>query len=610
MTTAPRAWAAPAQRLRRSVQCGTQYRLALLRSNPLPVAAIVLAGVLSYTILGPVVSVLSASVRAHAGDPGVTALPGHVTTAYLQRIFTSIVANQLFWTPLLHSIELTVLTTVAAIVLGVGAGWLIARTDVWGGARWNGILLLSYMVPSWAFAQTWLTVFKNDNAAGGTGLLQSAGITVPNQIAYGLLPSVVVLSLHLCPLVTALAVDAFARMDAAQEEAAVLFGAGRVTILRRLMLPGIRPAAASAALLIAASVIGDFGVPYVLGLPVQYNVLATSLYGELTNDRQGTAAVLASVIMILGVLLITGDSLLARNNKRFESVSGGTMKLQRTRLRKGRPIAFALLVFFAAVSFIGPLIILAGSTFVNKLGQVSLSDLTLKYWWHGTGNADFPNGLLRTSDFWQAMRNTALVAGSAAVLAALIGLLAAVLVKNAPGWLGWLLRWLTFLPHLVPGIALAAGLITLFIVRRGPIPPLYGTLTLVVIAMVIVHLPFAARTGIAAASQLGGELTEAARVTGAGWFSALRRVTIPLLRRAFATCLIFPFISGLKELTLVVMLSTVGMQFLPALSLEFSDRGYTQQANGVTFVITLIAVVGGVVARRLGGGGMGAALAT
>ncbi|HKD97645.1 MAG TPA: iron ABC transporter permease [Micromonosporaceae bacterium] len=585
-----------------------QYRLATLRSNPMPILAIALAAVLVYAILGPVESVLSAAFVAHAGDPGVTQLPGHGTTFYLERMFSSRAADRLFYQPLWHSIELTALTAALTIALGVGAGWLAARTDVWGGVRWNGILIVAFMVPSWAFAQTWLTIFKNEHAAGGTGVLQSLGVRVPDALAYGLIPSVIVLSLHLFPLVMALSIDAFGRIDAAQEEAAVLLGASRLTVVRRIMLPGIRPTVLSAAMLIAAGVMGDFGAPYVLGLPVGYNVLATSLYGELKNNRQGTAAVLATVVTLLGVLLIAGDSSLTRGAKRFQTLTGGTMRLQPIRLRFARPFAFALLVILAIVAFAGPLLILAGSTFVDKLGHVSLADLTTRYWWQGTGNRDFPTGLLRSADFWIGLRNTAAVAALAAIVCAIVGLVAAVLIRNSPGWIGSLLRQLTFLPHLVPGVALAAGLIALFVVPRGPIPALYGTFTLIIIGMVISHLPFATRTGIAAVSQFGGELDDAARMSGAGWLSTLRRVTVPLLRRTFGAAALFPFISGLKELTLIVMLSTISMQFLPALSLDLSEHGYTQQANAVTTVITLLAVAGGILARRLGG--MGAALAT
>lgn len=589
-----------------------RYGLARLVSNPLPALAAGAVLIFTCLILGPVLSVLSAAFVAGAADPGVTAPPGAFTWYYWQRMLTSTAAGRLFWEPLLHTFQLTIAATALTILLGVMAGWLVSRTDVPFARHWLGLMLLAYMIPSWAFAQSWLTVFKNGSAAGAPGFLQAAGVVTPDWLAYGLVPSALVLALHRFPLVMVLSADAFGRIDAAQEEAARLVGAGRRTILFDVMLPAIRPALLSAALLTVANAIGDFGVPYVLGLPVDWDVLATSLYGELRNDRRGTASVLAVAITVIGMVLIYSDTLLARGARRFETVSGSTARTELTHLRAGRWPALGFLALLGLFAFGLPLFVLATSTIMRRTigGRLTLDNLTLDFWWFGTGDRDFPDGLLQSGEFWHAAWNTLWVAALAAGICAVVGLVVGILIKNAPGVIGGALRQITFLPHLLPGIALAGGLIALFNQPRGPIPALYGTFALLVIGMVIDELPFTTRVGISAVSQLGGQLDEAARISGARWYAALWRVDTPLLTGALGSAVIFPFVSCMKDLTLVVMLfigSTPA--FLPQLALDLGENGLDQEANAVTLVITILAVTGGVLARRFGKGSASAAIA-
>jgi iron(III) transport system permease protein len=584
-----------------------RYRLAKLKSNPLPALAVLMTVVFVYLIVGPVVSVLRAAFVAHAADPGVTAPDGAFTTYYWHRMIVSAQAGRLFWTPLEHTVQLMLLSTALAIGLGVIGGWLVARTNVYFARGWIVLLPIAYMIPSWAFAKSWMDVFKNDNAAGSPGLFQGLGIQTPDWLAYGLFPSSLIIALHRFPLVMMLAGDALLRVDSAQEEAARLLGASRRTVLTKVMLPAIRPALLSATILTIANAAGDFGVPYVLGLPVRWNVLATTLYGELRNDRQGTASVIAIVITAIGIALICADALLSRGAKRFETVRGGTTKHEVTRLGAGRLFGTIFLGVITLLSLAMPLMVLIGSTFVAN--RKDGGGFTLDYWWFGTDDRDFRTGLLKMGEFWQGLWNTVWVAALAATVCAVLGLVVGVLIKNSPGRIGFALRQITFLPHLLPGIALAAGLITLFVVPRGPIPALYGTFSIIIIGMVISELPFTTRVGVSSVSQLGGELEDAARMSGAGWFTSLRKVVAPLLTGAFSTAFVFPFISCMKDLTLIVMLASLTMSFLPSLALDLDEKGIDQAANGVTLVITLIAVIGGIVTRRFARESAGAAIA-
>jgi hypothetical protein len=70
----------------------------------------------------------------------------------------------------------------------------------------------------------------------------------------------------------------------------------------------------------------------------------------------------------------------------------------------------------------------------------------------------------------------------------------------------------SFLPYLIPSIAFGAIYLALFSKSIGPMPPLYGTFSLLVLVCVAKNLPFSARSGISSMMQVAGELEEAAAV--------------------------------------------------------------------------------------------------
>jgi iron(III) transport system permease protein len=155
----------------------------------------------------------------------------------------------------------------------------------------------------------------------------------------------------------------------------------------------------------------------------------------------------------------------------------------------------------------------------------------------------------------------------------------------------------------VPGIAFAAAFLSLFAVARGPVPALYGTPLILVLALIAEKMPYASRSGIAAMTQLGKEAEEAARIAGAGWFARIRRIVIPIQAAPLATVLL-PFISGIKGVSLFVILATPATDVLTTWSLRLIDYNYQQAANAVVLMIALISWAGTVIIQKITGTGL------
>jgi iron(III) transport system permease protein len=579
-----------------------RYRGRVLLADPTTFLGVLLVIIFGYLVIAPLVSVLSDAVRVQFGDEGVTGQEaGAPTSYYLWRVFRSAISGALFWQPLVNTIVVAVGVTVFAFVVGGSMAWLVTRTNVPGRKFLAGALVVPYMLPSWTFALAWLTLFKNGRSGGTPGYLESWGVRTPDWLAYGAVPTIVALGLHYYPFVLLLFGNALRRMDSQLEESARVLGAGRGQALRSVVLPLLLPSISSATLLIFGRILGTFGTPYILGLPANYTLLSTSLYRSIRSRAPGAAAVIAAAIVVLGVLVVIIDMRLVREQRRFVTI-GGKGGMDRTSdLRRWRWPAFALGggVFF--VSVVLPLGVLLLSTLTITPGLWGAENFTLRYWFaESIPNAvGFPHGVLRGGELYEAMWNSLRVVGLAALICGAVGLLVGYVVVRTPSRrVSGVLRQVSFLPYLVPGIAFAAAYLTLFAVPRGPIPALYGTVTLLVLVLVVTHLPYASRSGIAAMMQLGKDPEEAAQISGAGWFARLRLIVIPIQKGALATGVVLPFISGLKELSIIIMLATAGLPLLTTLSISLVDYGYTQQANAAVLVIAVLSFTVTYLAQR------------
>lgn len=269
----------------------------------------------------------------------------------------------------------------------------------------------------------------------------------------------------------------------------------------------------------------------------------------------------------------------------------------------------AVIVVVATVA--APLLTLLLSTVMRVPGRFTLDNFTLDFWIAGRleTSVGFPQGVLRSPDLARAAWNSLSIVGLAAIVCGLLGLLIGyVVVRTSSRRISAFLRQASFLPYLVPGIAFAAAYLSLFAVARGPIPALYGTTLLLVLVLVVYHLPYASRSGISAMLQLGREPEEAAQVAGASWLPRVALIVAPILKGALLTGILLPFISGMKELSAIIMLATPGTDVLTTLSVRLVDYGYTPLANAVVLILVVVTFAATFIAQRLTGSSLASGL--
>lgn len=580
-----------------------KYRARIALREPTTFIGLFAALLFTYLIVAPIASLLNDAIRIQFSDVARTGQAlGAFTLHNLQRVFQSAVSPYVFWAPLRNTVQVALGSMAIAVLVGGVMAWLIARTDMWGRKWFATALLVPYMLPSWTLALAWSSLFRNRTAGGQPGWLETFGLEPPDWLAYGQLPVTLVLALHYAPFVLLLFGNALRRLDSQMEDSARMLGAGKFTIARRIVIPLMTPSLLSAMTLIFAKCLGDFGVAYVLGVPVKFDVLATSLFRSVTSRQTGEAAVIAAAIILIGSLSVLIDARLVREARRFVTIgSKGSMNRTSSLGNWRLPMTMtAGLVFTVSVAM--PLLVLFLTTVMRVPGDLSPSNFTLGYWiGHDLPTTAMRDGVLLTPDFWRAAWNSIWIVGLAALFAGVAGLLVGYVVVRSPvRALASFLRYVTFLPYLVPGIAFATASLSIFAVQRGPVPALYGTAAILVIALAADQMPFASRAGIAAMMQLGKDPEEAAQVAGAGWWKRLFAVVIPIQKGSLTAGTLLPFISGLKSLSLVIILAVPGTDLLTTYAIRLLDYGYDQATNAVVIMLCVVAFSGTMLVQRLG----------
>ena len=588
--TAPSAWQA------------WRYRLKVALREPTTLIGVLTALLFTYLIVVPIISIVLDAVRVQFGhERRLGKDVGDLTLYYLDRAFFSPVATDLFWHPLFNTLTVALGAIALSLVIGTVLAWLISRTDMFGRRWFATALIVPYMLPAWTFALAWTTLFKNRTVGGQPGWFEAMGLTPPDWVAYGRFPITIILALHYTPFVILLFGSALRRFDSQLEDSARMLGAHRYQVALQVILPLMRPALLSSMVLIFAKCLGEFGVPYVLGLPVKFEVLSTSLFRSIASRQTGVAGVVAASIMLIGIITLMIDARLVREARRFVTIgSKGSMNRQ-SRLGKMRLPAtgFAAVVFILSVGL--PLLTLALSTVMKMPAKFTFDNFTLDYWIGSNLNTvALQTGVLLSPDLWAAAKNTMMIVGLASLTSGVLGLLVGYVVIRTPvRALSVYLRQVTFLPYLVPGIAFAAAYLSLFAVPRGPMPALYGTVTILILALIADQMPYASRAGISAMTQLGKDPEEAAQIAGAGWFRRMVSIVIPIQKGSLVTGVLLPFISGIKGLSLFVILAVPSTDVLTTYSLRLVDYHYTQAANAVVLIIAGIAYFGTLLAQKL-----------
>jgi iron(III) transport system permease protein len=521
-----------------------------------------------------------------------TAPPGQASVYGLAnwvRAFSDPQTLSALWMSFLFSI----VRLVPSLIFSVTVAWLIARTDMPGGNTIEFLCWLAFFVPDFPLTLAWILLldphfgFLNDIVAM---LPFGGGPWFDPYSFWGIVW--VHLGTGTVWFNVMLLTPVFRRLSATFEEAARVAGANTFRTLLRITLPVLSPMILAIAVLSFIRGLESFNIELLLGTPAGIFVYGTRIYDYLHQEPPafGEATALGSVfLLVLAVLAVVYRGYF-QNRRKFAVVTGQGYSTLRVKLGKWRFLALGGIALWFCVMMLLPLTFLVIGSFMRRYGFFGINQpFTVAHWQSMFGDPLFLGSL----------ENSLIIAATTALLTVLIYSAVGYLLASRRLMAPATLEFLCWLPWVIPGVLLSLGLLWVFLATplRGF---LYGTVWGIAIALAIHDSPVSTQAFKAAFLQLGQDLEEAARVTGASWRYTYRRILLPLVAPVAVTVGMLNFGNALTSISTPVLLYSSESRPLSILLLEYSFTGELERGAALGLMITVIICAMMLIGRRFG----------
>jgi len=551
------------------------------RLPSLPMTILLL--VVGFLVLTPLaLMILNSFQIARPGQPIVWGLDGWVKAFSTPGIIKAIT----------NTFTLAITRQAIALLIGAFFAWLIARTDLPMKGLLEFFFWLSFFLPALPETMGWILLLDPKYGLLNQGLI---GLGVASQPLFNIYSFWGIVWAHMGGSVSVkvmLLAPAFRNLDAALEESSRISGASGWHTFFHIIIPVMMPAILVTTILGIIRSLEAFEIELLLGTPIGLQVYSTKIHELVTWEPPQFAPAMALSTVFLGVLLLMVALQRRYIAKRiYTTVTGRGFSTRRTQLGRWRYPAFALVLSFALVITVLPTILLVTGTFMKLFGFFNIAEpWTLENW----------RATLNDPVLFRSLWNTlAIGLGSGIIGILFYSLIAYVIVKTR--YRGrWLLDFLSWLPWSIPGILLGVALLWTFLQTKIFLP-IYGTIYLLMVAMVIKSMPFGTQMIKSVLLQLGNDLEEASKVCGGTWVDTFRRVILPLTMPALITVGLVGFISAARDISTVVLLGSGKSRTLSLLMLDFAAGAEFEKATVVAVMVVGLVVVAALIARALGG---------
>jgi iron(III) transport system permease protein len=545
-------------------------------------AAVLIA--LGYFLIWPVLLLLINSFNA-ANDwfvePRVWGVKHWVNAFQRPGLIRSLGNSLLVWS----------MTVSISFPIGVAIAWILARTKIPFSHTLEFLFWVSYMVPALPTTIAWITLLDPDLGLINVGLknlfkldqgpfniFTVPGIVWANLMGHGISIKVMLLT------------PAFRNMDSTLEEAARVGGASNLRTLFKVTLPLMITPLVNIFALQLLRVFQSFETEYLLGMPFGFYVYSTKIYTLIRNavPNYGEATVLASLTLVIIALIVPLQRWIIER-RRYTTITG-SFRPGLIDLGIWNYAAFSAIALLLALLTVGPLCVLVMGSFMQRIGYFVLG-FTLEHW----------QLVLTDPVFVKALRTTLTLALSTGIISPLLfSVVAYLLVRTRLPGRG-VLDLMIWSAGAIPGILAGLGLLWVFIGTPG-LNVLFGTIWALLIVVILQGQTTGVNIMKGVLVQVGADMEEAARVSGAGWIRTYFRIWLPLLMPTLVLLAVMSFVSAAGATSSIILLASRDTMTLSLMALEFSSAAINNReaASIISIFIIAFTVSGALLVRYFG----------
>ena len=465
-----------------------------------------------------------------------------------------------------RTMALGLIVAVIATFIGYVFAYTVTRVNIPGKGFFKTMATLPILSPPFVLSLSIIFLF------GKQGLISKNLLGITGSSVYGMKSLIVVQVMSFFPIAYLTLSGILSSIDASVEDAACNMGAGRWKTFWTVTFPLSLPGIISGALLVFIQSLEDFSNPATIG--GDYTTLSIEVYNIITGSydmRKGS--VLALLLLLPAVIAYLLNKYWV-NKKSFVTVTGKptqARKLINEPHIKWPLFAFCLIVSAIIILFYGTVIF---ASFVRTWG-VDFS-LTL----------DQYRKALQYG--WDSLKNSMTLGLISAVIGGLLGMVIAYITAKRNYFGKRFIEVSSVLMFAVPGTVLGISYILGF--NSKPLA-LTGTGIILVIVFTFRNMPVAIESGTTTLLQIDNSIEEASTILGADTGYSFRRITLPMLKNAFFSGIVYSFTKAITAVSAVIFLVSPRWKLVTSNIYSLFDMAkYGQASAFVTMMVGILLV--------------------
>ena len=457
---------------------------------------------------------------------------GQLTLDNFQRFF----GKKYYYSTLFNSFKVTVLVTFIAVALGTTLAYFFARFKIKGAKTLRILVILSSMSAPFVGAYSWILLLGRNGVV--TKFFEGLfGVVMPD--IYGFKGILLVLSLQLYPLIFLYVSGAFSNVDNSLLEASENLGCSGVKRFFKVIVPLIFPTVLAGALLVFMRCFSDFGTPMLIG--EGYRTFPVTIYDAYMSELGGNNSFAASIAIIAIVVNLIIFLIQKRIANKHAFTMNSINKIRPVKIEGFKNTLIHIYAYLLITLSIAPQAYVIYTSFRNVNGTVFTSGYSLN------------NYVIAFSKMGNAIRNTIVIPLISLTFVLIFAVFIAYLVVRKRSKITAAIDTVSMIPYIVPGIVVGIALANTF--SRPPMV-LTGSMTIMVIALIIRRLPYTIRSSVATLQQIPISIEEASLSLGASNVKTFWKITIPMMSAGIISGAILSWITMISELASAILLYT------------------------------------------------------
>ena len=473
----------------------------------------------------------------------------------------------------------TILLGVVVAFLSTFIGYIFAYTITRVNVPCKGFLkmlaTLPILSPPFILSLSIIFLF------GKQGFITKELLGITGNNVYGMGSLIVVQTMSFFPIAYLTLSGILSSIDASVEDAACNMGAGRWKTFWTVTFPLSLPGIISGFLLVFIQSLEDFSNPATIG--GEYTTLSIEVYQIITGSYDMQKGSVLALLLLLPAVTAYLLNKYWVNKKSFVTVTGKptqARKLIDEAHIKWPLFGFCILVCAVIILFYGTVIF---GSFVKTWGYNYT--LTLDQYKRALAYG------------WDSLQNSMVLGLIAAIIGGLFGMVIAYITAKRSYFGKQFIEITSVLMFAVPGTVLGISYVLGFnaIEIFGRTFSLSGTAAILVIVFTFRNMPVAIESGTTTLLQIDNSIEEASTILGADTGYSFRRITLPLLRNAFFSGIVYSFTKAITAVSAVIFLVSPRWNLVTSKIYTLFDQAkYSMAAAFVTMMVIILLVFIGI----------------